>query len=234
MDNEVKYTDLTFFTNEPNNTILDRFKAVLKTVEFFDVIVGYFRVSGFYQLYKSFEKIEKIRILVGLNLDKKTFQIIETSRIEGKLDFETHTKTKEIVGEKLINEIENSEDSKEVEDGIRKFIEYLKSGKIEIKAHPSQSLHAKVYISRYFKEDRDFGNVITGSSNFSESGLISNYEFNVQLKNSTDVKYALELRDALNGDIRVDEDISELLKKFKVPKYLEDAIKWVTHKEENV
>jgi len=46
--------------------------------------------------------------------------------------------------------------------------------------------------------------------------------------------FALELRDALNGDIRVDEDISELLKKFKVPKYLEDAIKWVTHKEKNV
>jgi len=192
MDNETKYTDLTFFTNEPNNTILDRFKAVLKTVEFFDIIVGYFRVSGFYQLYKSFEKIEKIRILVGLNLDKKTFQIIEASKIEGKLEFETHTKIKEIVGDKLINEIENSEDSKDVEDGIRRFIEYLKTGKIEIKAHPSQNLHAKVYISRYFKVDRDFGNVITGSSNFSESGLISNYEFNVQLKNSSDVKYALD------------------------------------------
>jgi HKD family nuclease len=52
-------------------------------------------------------------------------------------------------------------------------------------------LHAKVYISRYFKDDRDFGNVITGSSNFSESGLVANYEFNVQLKNSNDVIYAL-------------------------------------------
>ena len=180
MDLETKYTDLTFFTNDSKDSILDRFKAVLKTVEFFDILVGYFRVSGFHQLYKSFEKIEKIRILVGLNVDKKTFQIIETSKIQGKLDFETHTRTKEIIGEKVIDEIEKSEDTQEVEKGIHKFIEYLKSGKIEIKAHPSQNLHAKVYISRYFKDDRDFGNVITGSSNFSESGLVANYEFNVQ------------------------------------------------------
>ncbi|MCD6113005.1 MAG: hypothetical protein J7J86_07030 [Bacteroidales bacterium] len=192
MDIDLKYNDLTFFTNEENNTLLDRFKTILKTVEFFDVLVGYFRISGFHQLYKSFEKIEKIRILVGLNIDKKTFSIIETSRIEGKLDFETHSRTKEIVGKQLVEEIETSEDTEEVEKGILKFIEWLKSGKIEIKAHPTQNLHAKVYISRYFKDDRDFGNVLTGSSNFSESGLSANYEFNVQLKNSSDVKYALE------------------------------------------
>ena len=222
MDNETKYTDLTFFTNEPNNTVLNRFKAILKTVEFFDVIVGYFRVSGFHQLYKSFEKIEKIRILVGLNLDKKTFQIIETSRIEGKLDFETHTRTKEIVGKELINEIENCEDSKEVEDGVRKFIEYLKSGRIEIKAHPSQSLHAKVYISRYFKDDRDFGNVITGSSNFSESGLISNYEFNVQLKNSSDVIYALEKFELLWTEA------------VEISDYFVDIIQDKTHLNDNI
>jgi HKD family nuclease len=189
MDIDLKYNDLTFFTNEENNSLLDRFKTILKTVEFFDVLVGYFRISGFHQLYKSFENIEKIRILVGLNIDKKTFSIIETSRIEGKLDFETHSRTKEIVGKKLIEEIETSEDTQEVEKGILKFIEWLKSGKIEIKAHPTHNLHAKVYISRYFKDDRDFGNVITGSSNFSESGLVANYEFNVQLKNSNDVKY---------------------------------------------
>jgi len=192
MSQELKNNDLTFFTNEENNTLLDRFKTILKDVEFFDIIVGYFRISGFHRLYKSFEKIEKIRILVGLNVDKNTFSIIEESKIEGKLDFETHSKTKEIIGKKLIKEIESSDDTEEIEGGILKFIEWLKSGKIEIKAHPSRSLHAKVYISRYYENDRDYGNVITGSSNFSESGLVANYEFNVQLKNSNDVKYALE------------------------------------------
>ncbi len=98
MNKGSKYNDLTFFTNEESNTLLDRFKTVLKDVRFFDILVGYFRISGFHQLYKSFENIEKIRILVGLNVDDKTFSIIETSKSEGKLDFETHSKTKEIVG----------------------------------------------------------------------------------------------------------------------------------------
>ncbi len=222
MDKNLKYNDLTFFTNEENNTLLDRFKTVLKTVEFFDILVGYFRISGFHQLYKSFENIEKIRILVGLNIDKKTFSIIETSKIEGKLDFETHSRTKEIIGKKLIEEIETSEDTQEVEKGILKFIEWLKSGKIEIKAHPTQNLHAKVYISRYFKDDRDFGNVITGSSNFSESGLVANYEFNVQLKNSNDVKYALERFEKLWSEA---VDISD---------YYVDTVNTKTHFNENL
>jgi phosphatidylserine/phosphatidylglycerophosphate/cardiolipin synthase-like enzyme len=37
-----------------------------------------------------------------------------------------------------------------------------------------------------------FGSVITGSSNFSEAGLINNLEFNVELKDYPDVKFALD------------------------------------------
>ena len=74
------HTDLTFFTNEPGITLLDRFKRTLKDVCYFDILVGYFRSSGFFHLYQSFEHIEKIRILVGLSIDKKTYQIIETVR----------------------------------------------------------------------------------------------------------------------------------------------------------
>ena len=191
MDTSFNDNDLTFFTNDESGTLLDRFKTILKDVQFFDILVGYFRISGFHQLYESFENIEKIRILVGLNVDKPTFQIIETSKSKNKLDFETHSRTKEIIGKKVIKEIESSDDTQETENGILKFIEWLQEGKIEIKAHPSNKIHAKVYISRYHKDDRDFGNVITGSSNFSEAGLVANYEFNVQLKNSNDVKYAL-------------------------------------------
>ncbi|MCD4817432.1 MAG: helicase [Candidatus Cloacimonetes bacterium] len=183
--------DLTFFTNEEGRTLVDRFKSILKDVRYFDILVGYFRTSGFYQLYESFENIEKIRILVGLNTDKKTYQIIEKSRESNFLDFESHIRVKEIYEQQWINEVNNAPDEIEIEEGILKFIEYLKNGKIEIKAYPSTNLHAKVYVSRYFENDRDFGNVITGSSNFSESGLVANREFNVQLKNYSDVKFAL-------------------------------------------
>ena len=37
-----------------------------------------------------------------------------------------------------------------------------------------------------------FGSVITGSSNFSEAGLVNNLEFNVELKDTPDVKFALD------------------------------------------
>ena len=35
-------TDLTFFTNEPGSTLLDRFRKTLKDVKYFDILVGFF------------------------------------------------------------------------------------------------------------------------------------------------------------------------------------------------
>lgn len=182
--------DLTFFTNEGNSSLLDRFQTTLKEVEYFDVLVGYFRTSGFHKIYESFENIEKIRILVGLNVGRQTYEIIEEH--QKQLDFESHKRTKETFAYNLTSELELSEDNYNVELGVKKFIEFLKSGKMEIKAHPSNNIHAKVCISRFFEKDRDYGRVITGSSNFTASGLSDNYEFNVELKNSADVKYALD------------------------------------------
>src|SRR3989338_5528527 len=44
----------------------------------------------------------------------------------------------------------------------------------------------------FAETDRDAGRVITGSSNFTRSGLIDNLEFNVELKTRADYDYALE------------------------------------------
>ncbi len=183
--------DLTFFTNEPGSTLLDRFLKTLKDGKYFDILVGYFRTSGFFKLYQSFETIDKVRILVGLNVDKKSYEIIEESR-QTIIDFETNQNTRVSFSTAVANELEKSEDSFDVELGVKKFIEFLQSGKLEIRAYPSKDLHAKVYILRFAESDRDYGRVITGSSNFSESGLLANREFNVELKNSADVKFALE------------------------------------------
>ena len=141
--------DLTFFTNEPGSTLLDRFRKTLRDVRFFDILVGYFRTSGFDKLHESFATIEKIRILVGLNVDRKTFEIIDAYHAQTTLDFETHKRTKEIFSETVTTEMDNSPDSFETELGVKKFIEFLRSGKMEIKAYPTGNLHAKVYISRF-------------------------------------------------------------------------------------
>ena len=190
MVTSINNSDLTFFTNEDGQKLEDRFKKTLKDVKYFDILVGYFRTSGFHKLYKEFEQIDKIRILVGLNADKKAVDIIQETK-QSHFDFESHTVTKEKIAYSIKQELEEADDNYDIEFGIQKFIEYIKLGKIEIKAYPNYNIHAKVYISRFKDDDRDFGRVITGSSNFSESGLNSQYEFNVELKNSADVKYAL-------------------------------------------
>jgi hypothetical protein len=41
---------LTGFTNEPGSTLLERFRRTLKDVRYFDILVGFFRTSGFFNL----------------------------------------------------------------------------------------------------------------------------------------------------------------------------------------
>ncbi len=180
--------DLTFFTNEPDRTLQERFNRILRNnTQFFDVIVGYFRTSGFYKLYEAMESIEKIRILVGLDVDKKTVEILDSAKLSM-----SNKEIKEEFSKNVINEFENSEDSKELEIGVKTFIEWLKSGKLEMKMYPKDKIHAKVYIVRKNEDSDNVGSVITGSSNFSESGLVNNLEFNVELKDARDVEFALE------------------------------------------
>lgn len=186
------HNDLTFFTNEPGRTLLNRFTISLENnTQFFDVLVGYFRTSGFYKLYASLEDVDKIRILVGISTDNKVIELIDSARIE---QIELQFSSKEIKDQfqSLINnEYDSSDDSYEVEQGARKFVEFIRNGKLEVRAYPHGKIHAKVYIIRK-RSQEDFGKVITGSSNFTEAGLKDNLEFNVELKDARDVRYALE------------------------------------------
>jgi superfamily II DNA or RNA helicase/HKD family nuclease len=187
-------TDLTFFTNEPDAALLDRFRQTFAHVQHLDILVGYFRTSGFHLLHEALAGVEKIRILVGLNVDRQAFEIIEDFQTEARqlqLGLLSHAETKTLFADQVAGEMAHSPDSHETEIGIRRFMAFLRSGKLEIKAHPSQKIHAKVYIQRFPGGFMDYGRVITGSSNFSYSGLKGQYEFNVELKNRADVAFAL-------------------------------------------
>lgn len=181
-------TDLTFITNEKDRRLLDRFTVLIRDTKFFDVLVGYFYTSGFYAIYKSLEKTEKIRILIGISTSKQTLDLINQSKQES-LPF-SHAETKEEFGNAVVAELGNSDDKREIEIGVHKFLEWLRSGKLEIRAYPAQNIHAKLYIMTFFEKDRDVGRVITGSSNFTQSGLSDNLEFNVELKDPDDYGFA--------------------------------------------
>ena len=191
----MQHNDLKFFTNEPERDLYSRFATILKSnTQFFDVLVGYFRASGFFKMYESLETVEKIRILVGLNVDKFTVKIIDQATNEAKVAAVSIADGKEIIAGEVEREFEAATSSAEVEKGVRIFLDWLKSGKLEMRMFTDAPIHAKVYILRKDQEKvpDTFGSVITGSSNFSEAGLINNLEFNVELKDYPDVKFALD------------------------------------------
>jgi superfamily II DNA/RNA helicase len=185
-------SDQTFLTNEPGKSLRDRFGVLLgEDTRYFDCLVGYFFISGFYKLFPALEKVEKIRILVGLRTDSTAYELLQRAREQGEMSFKSHASTKEQVAADVLVELETAPDSADIETGVHKFVEWVRSGKLEVKAHASENLHAKVYIMTFAEGDRDKGRVITGSSNLSQSGLQDNLEFNVELKNRADYDFAI-------------------------------------------
>lgn len=189
-----------FFTNEGTNTLLQKFKGVFennKDIEFFDALVGYFRASGYFKLRPFLENVPNIRILIGINVDK----IIEKYQSRGLLFQGDAQQTLNEFLNETKSDIQQASYESVVEEGILQFIKDVVTEKIQLRAHPSKKLHAKIYIFKpeNWNEHRP-GNVITGSSNLTEPGLgagNNNYEFNVVLNDFTDVKFASEEFDKL-------------------------------------
>jgi len=183
-----------FFTNQEDNSLLKKFEGVFSNIESlrsFDALIGYFRASGYFKIRPFLDKIPNIRILVGINVD----QLTKKYHDQGKLYLENTEETRNSFLESIINNIQNADYEKDVETGILQFIKDLIDGKIELRAHPTKKIHAKVYIFKpaSFNEYAPC-EVITGSSNLTDSGLgsnpESNYEFNVSLRDYDDVKFA--------------------------------------------
>lgn len=185
-----------FFTNQDDNSLLKKFEGVftnIDSIRHFDALVGYFRTSGYFKVRAFLDKIPRIRILVGINVD----QLIKKYHDKGQLYLDNPEETKADFLEEIIKNIQEADYDEVTEKGIIQFIDDLISGKIELRAHPKKKIHAKVYIFRpaSFNEYAPC-EVITGSSNLTDAGLganpESNYEFNVSLRDYEDVKFATE------------------------------------------
>lgn len=180
--------DTSFITNSDGRTLSDRFNVLLKDTEFFDCLVGYFYVSGFYKLQEALETTEKVRILVGMGIDSQTFKLVEGSQDK---NISTAEFKKEFIKD-IITEMNNSKDTFDVEKGAMKFIDWLIEEKLEIRAYKERKTHSKLYIMSFPEGDKDEGRVITGSSNFTQPGLEKNLEFNVELRDDSDYEFALQ------------------------------------------
>jgi superfamily II DNA/RNA helicase len=184
-----------FFTNHGEQTLFKKFRGVFESnpdIERFDALVGYLRSSGYFALRPYLEKVPYIRILVGINVDA----IMADYHRRGLLFMPDSTKALEEFKNWLRNDIQNAEYKRDIEAGVLQFVDDVISKKIELRAHPTKRLHAKLYIFRPkgFNEHKP-GAVITGSSNLTAAGIgvedqVSNYEFNVLLHDFNDVQFA--------------------------------------------
>lgn len=199
--------NLSFITNEENQSLKERFRTLIKDTSFFDCLVGYFYSSGFYAVYPALENTEKLRILIGIGTNRHTFDMMEQANKQSRQTFDmmqeasrstqhsfdfSHAEAKKEIETLVETEMADSEDNRNVEDGVHTFMEWINKGKLEIRAYPSQKIHAKLYIMTFQEGDRDTGRVITGSSNFTQSGLVDNLEFNVELQRPEDYNFALK------------------------------------------
>ena len=183
-----------FFTNKDNNTLMKEFEGLLEhnpSIRCLDSVVGFLRASGYFTLRPFLDNINKVRILIGIDVDK----YIANAHNKGQLFFGAEEEVKQDYLTQLRKDIESSTYSHSVEKGIFQMVEDLVTGKLELRAHPSKKIHAKIYLlyPEVFNQ-YTFGAAITGSSNLSGNGLgISQdkqYEFNVRLTDYEDVQFA--------------------------------------------
>ncbi len=193
-----------FFTNTDENTLINKFEGVFQhnsQIQQFDALVAYFRASGYFSVRPFLDKIPKIRILVGIDVNR----LVRDAASHGRDFFSNHERTKEEFIRAFQEDIASARYDRDTENGILQFIDDIIEKKIEVRAHKDRNIHAKVYIFRpdNFNEHTP-AKVITGSSNLTDAGLgvgnPRNYEFNVELNDYDDVKFATDEFEKLWSD----------------------------------
>lgn len=189
-----------FFTNETENTLFDKFKGIAQEManfHSFHAVVGFFRSSGYFKLREELKDVQKIQILVGINIDN-----IFRKHNKAMLMFGYEEDAKDTYNQDFINDVQTAGYSSEIEKGILQLCEDLHTGKVEMKIHSTKNLHAKFYLCLPENHSQHSGGcVIMGSSNISESGLgltaPPRYELNVEMRDFDDVNFCKKEFDKL-------------------------------------
>lgn len=210
-----------FFTNRDENTLENRLKDILSyhEIKFLEFLIGYFRISGFSKIAKLLDGIEKARILVGINIDKLTYEAKTRGKKRSLFDVE---KVKGEFIENQKNILDNQKETpytKEVDESIELFAKMIADKRLEIRISAHKNIHSKIYILRQKEVKRhdgsveQIGSVITGSSNLTDNGLSKNFEFNVELRDSDDITFALnEFETLWNSAVEIEKSDVENLK----------------------
>lgn len=144
----------------------------------FDIATGYFEIGALLALDGKWQKLDKIRILMGNEVSARTRQSI--------LDA-----LKKDITARLNDSIEAEKEKNDFLTGVAAIVQALRDGKIECRAYAKKKFHAKAYITH--PRVAVIGSVaLVGSSNLTVPGLTQNIELNIQVKAAGDVRQLQE------------------------------------------
>jgi len=170
-----------FITNHEAKNLKRRLIELIQKSEELKFLVGFFYFSGIRELYEGLkEKPDvNIKVLVGLNVDRTNFGLLEYADQDKQLsDEERCYKFLQSVKKSL-----NSEDfdTQEFYQQVRFFIKLISENKLIIRKTYNPN-HAKIYIFKLEEGQVGRKNLfITGSSNLTKAGITTQEEFNVEI-----------------------------------------------------
>lgn len=171
----------TFITNNENRILKQRISELIGFSKELKFLVGFFYFSGIRELYEAIKNNPNVKlyVLVGLNVDKTNYGLIEYGHT-GKVDGNKHQAHFKDSITKSINSDEF--DNPDFYEQARFFIQAIMDDRLLIRKTREPN-HAKLYIFKlkdeYEKLKASF--FITGSSNLTRSGLSQQNEFNVEI-----------------------------------------------------
>lgn len=133
----------------------------------FDIATGNFEIGALLALDGQWQKLEKLRILMGNEVTRRTRKALLAGT--------------EVLKQALDQSIEQEKEANDFLLGAPAIVEGLGSGQIECRVYNKDKFHAKAYIT-HGKLAVVGSSALVGSSNFSYPGLTENVELNVQLK----------------------------------------------------
>jgi len=158
----------------------------------FDIATGFFEVGSMLALDGRWQKLDKIRILLGDEMSARTRHAL----LEG-----LRQRTKAVLDASL----ESEKEKNDFLTGVPAIVEGIRTGKIECRVYAKRKFHAKAYITH--PRVAVIGSVaLVGSSNFTVPGLTQNIELNIQIRAPGDVT---QLQQWFEKHWAEGEDVSE-------------------------
>jgi phosphatidylserine/phosphatidylglycerophosphate/cardiolipin synthase-like enzyme len=133
----------------------------------FDIATGGLEIGALLALDGYWQKLDKIRILMGNEVTKRTKKALLAGL--------------EHLKKELDASIEREKDANDFLAGVPAIVDALKRQQIECRVYNKDKFHAKAYIT-HGKLAVVGSSALVGSSNFSYPGLTQNVELNVQIK----------------------------------------------------